>query len=144
MYRNLISFPLDHIINSDEILLKASKDGAKVTRLEAHYKAGSSDVLDDSSSIGSLTPFVSAAGTLWLLVFCLKITPQNSKKDESSFQVFIPLTKRQKRSSNSVHDILIFGNTTGLLNSELWNRSVKKLISIIRSSSSTERNNSFH
>ena len=79
MYRNLISFPLDHIINSDEILLKASKDGAKVTRLEAHYKAGGSDVLDDSSSIGSLTPFVSAAGTLWLLVFCLKIPPQNSK-----------------------------------------------------------------
>ena len=73
MYRNLISFPLDHIINSDEILLKTSKDGAKVTRLEAHYKAGDSDVLDDSSSIGSLTPFVSAAGTLWLLVFILKI-----------------------------------------------------------------------
>jgi len=137
MYQNIISFPVDHIINADETLLRATKDGVKVERLEASYKAGGSDVLDDATSIGSLTPFVSAAGTIWLLVYCLKIPKTKSKEEDKPVSLYIPLAQRQQKSENSAHGILIFGNSTGLLNGELWDRSMKKLIQIIRNASST-------
>ena len=71
-YQEWLQFPVDHIINGDETLLRATKDGATIERLEASYKMGGSESLETSSSIGSLTPFVSAAGTVWLLVYCLK------------------------------------------------------------------------
>jgi hypothetical protein len=136
-HQELTLFPLDHIINADETLLRACKDGAKVERLEASYKKGGSEVLDNSQTIGSLTPFVSAAGTVWLLIYCLKIPTTKSTDAEKKFEIFVPLEERQCRSTNSAHGILIFGDSTGLLNSMLWDRSVKKLIEIMKNSSLT-------
>ena len=34
-YKEWIQFPLDHLINADETLLRACKDGAKIENLEA-------------------------------------------------------------------------------------------------------------
>ena len=136
-YQEFAQFPLDHIINADETLLHACKDGAKVEQLEASHKKGGSEVLDNSQTIGSLTPFVSAAGAMWLLVYCLKIPMTKSTDVEKKLEIFVPLEERQCRSTNSTHGILIFGDSTGLLNSMLWDRSVKKLIEIMKNSSLT-------
>ena len=73
-YQETRQYPADHIINADETLLCACKDGAKVEQLEASHKKGGSEVLDNSQTIGSLTLFVSATGTVWLLIYCLKNT----------------------------------------------------------------------
>src|SRR3990167_3522658 len=100
-YQEFAQFPLDHIINADETLLHACKDGAKVERLEASYKKGGSEVLDNSQTIGSLTPFVSAAGTVWLLVYCLKMPTTKSTDGNKKIDIFVPLEERQRRSSNS-------------------------------------------
>ena len=133
----MLHFPLDHIINANKTLLHACKDGVKVEQLEASYKKGGSEVLDNSQTIGSLTPFVSAAGTVWLLIYCLKIPTTKSTDAEKKFEIFVSLEERHRRLTNSAHGILIFGNSTGLLNSTLWDRSVKKLIEIVKNSSST-------
>jgi len=136
-YQKHMVFPVDHIINGDETLLRAVKDGTTVVRLESKFKRGGSEVLSDPASIGSLTPFVSAAGTLWLLVFCFKIPFQKAAVKEKLIELYIPFEERQQRSKNSAHGILIFGNTSGLLNSNLWDKSLLKLSEIIKTSSST-------
>ena len=81
-YQETRQYPADHIINADETLLHVCKDGAQPECLEVKYKEGGSDFLDDAASIGSMTLFVSAAGTIWLLVFCLKI-PKLKKGNEA-------------------------------------------------------------
>jgi hypothetical protein len=136
-YQQHMVFPLDHIVNGDETLLRAVKDGSEVVRLESRFKRDGSEVLCDSSSIGSMTPFVSASGTLWLLVFCLKIPPRKASSQDKLIELYIPLEERQRRSTNSAHGILIFGNSTGLLNSCLWDKSLEKLSQIIKASSAT-------
>jgi len=62
----------DHIINADETLLRGRKDSCTITRIEAKDKSGGSVVMD-TKTVGSLTPFVSASGMVWLTVFCLKL-----------------------------------------------------------------------
>ncbi len=41
-------FPMDHIVNGDETLLRAVKDWSEVVRLESRFKRGGSEVLCDS------------------------------------------------------------------------------------------------
>ncbi len=81
-YQQQMAFPLDHIANGDETLSRAVKDGSEVVRLESRFKRGGSEVLCDSSSIGSMNPFVSTSRTLWLLVFCPKIPRKASPQDK--------------------------------------------------------------
>lgn len=58
------NFYPNHIIHANETLLRATQDDIKPVRLEAMYKLGESEVIDNTSLVGSLTPFVSTQGTL--------------------------------------------------------------------------------
>jgi hypothetical protein len=44
-YQQHMVFPLDHIVNGDETLLRAVKDGSEVVRLESRFKRDGSEVL---------------------------------------------------------------------------------------------------
>jgi hypothetical protein len=66
-----------------------------------------------------------------------EIPPRKASSQDKLIELYIPLEERQKRSTNSVHGILIFGNSTGLLNSCLWDKSLEKLSQIIKASSAT-------
>ena len=126
--------PLDHLVNADETILRAAKDGVKIARIESRAKSGGSETLSSKASIGSLTPFVSASGTTWLLVYCLKIP---RRKDDSPFEVFVPSDSKEMRSLNSPLGVLILGSPSGLLNSALWDVALTKFIEIVRGSSKT-------
>jgi hypothetical protein len=56
-----------HLVNADETLLHCGKESYWTKRIEARFKSGGS-VEVDSKAVGSLTPFVSASGIVWLLV----------------------------------------------------------------------------
>jgi hypothetical protein len=129
-------FPVnpDHLINADETLLRGAKDSCSIRRIEAQAKSGGS-VAVDPKCIGSLTPFVSASGIVWLVVFCLKL-PKTSENKEM-LNIWIPAEQKQKRSENSPLSTLLLGSSSGLLNSYLWDIAVKRLIEIVCNCSST-------
>jgi hypothetical protein len=62
----------DHLVNGDETLLHCGKESCWTKKIEARLKIGGS-VEVDSKAVGSLTPFISASGIIWLLVLCLKL-----------------------------------------------------------------------
>jgi len=124
----------DHLVNADETLLHGTKDSAKLKRIEARYESGGSvDV--PSGAIGSLTPFVSASGIVWLLVISLKL-PQSSKKGQD-VQLYIPVSNHEKRSENSPFSILVLASSSGLLTSSLWDIAIQKFIEVIQTCSSS-------
>ena len=124
----------DHIINADESLLRVHKDGTEAVRYEARYKSGGSECEISKKAIGSICPFVSAAGTVWLVVFCFKIP---KKKDDRPFTIYVPADTKSKRSENSPLGYLVFGTSSGLLNADLWDCAINKLIEIIHVCSAT-------
>ena len=79
-----------------------------------------------------MTPFVSAEGTTWLLVFCLKIP---RRKDDTPLSVYIPKEEKGWRSQNSPLGTLILGSSSGLLDSKLWEIALLKFIEIVRTCS---------
>lgn len=131
------NLPLDLIINADETMLRATKDGTAIQRLESVHKKGGSEFLSSKECVGSMTPFVSASGIVWLLVFCLKLPP-NCRKNDGTFEMYVPLEERGSRAKNSPHSILICGTPSGLMNSYWWNQAIQKLITIVRQISSRE------
>jgi hypothetical protein len=128
------SCPDKHVINADEMLLRAKKDLCGAAHLESCFKAGGSEFISSKSVIGSLIPFVSQTGTTWLLVFCLKISAEGHSKD---IEVFIPTEERHCQLFNTPHDMLVIGSTSGLMNSHLWEQAVNTLIDIICKTSLT-------
>lgn len=136
-YKEILEkFPvnLDHLINADETLLRGAKDSCTIRRIEAQLKSGGS-IPVDTKSIGSLTPFVSASGIVWLVVICLKLPKSSESRDE--LNVWIPSEQYQKRSDNSPLATLLLGSSSGLLNSYLWDIAVKRLIEVVRNCSIT-------
>ena len=127
--------PADHIVNADESILRASKDGTSITRLESNQKNGGSDFLCGKESVGSITPFVSASGTVWFVVFCLKVPVKDRGASDGTFSMYVPIEQRAKRSENTPHGFLICGTHSGLLNSYWWDQAVQRFIDIVRCSS---------
>ena len=125
--------PLDHFVNADETLLRPGKDIAKILRIESGHKTGGSETIHSKGLIGSMTPFVSAEGTTWLLVFCLKIP---HRKDDTPLSIYILKEEKGRRSQNSPLGTLILGSSSGLLDSKLWEIALLKFIEIVRTCSS--------
>ncbi len=132
--QNMYFISKDHLVNADETLLHGTKDSCRVKRIEAKSKSGGSvDV--DSNAVGSLTPFVSASGLVWLLVLCLKL-PKSTTRD-GDLNLYIPVSNRKKRSDNSPMSILVLGSSSGLLTSALWDVAIQAFIDVVRKCSST-------
>ena len=129
--------PKDHIVNADESVLRATKDGTHFSRLEAVYKKGGSDFLASTKSIGTITPFVGAEGTVWLVVFCLKIPKTRSESAESSFSMYVPIDPPARRSDNTPLEMMICGTSSGFLNSYWWDQAVQKFVETVRRCSLT-------
>lgn len=70
------------------------KDESDMVRFESRFKRGGSEVVCDSFSIGSMTPFVSTAGTLRLLVLCQKTAPRKADTQDKLTELYIPLEER--------------------------------------------------
>jgi hypothetical protein len=124
----------DHFVNADETILRGKKDNCRVTRLESQYKKGGSENFDSTSSIGSMTPFISALGTVWLVVFCLKL-PKTQSRTPRTIHLFVPSEKREQQSQNSPLGFLLLGSASGLLDGNLWNIAMKCFIDIVRTKS---------
>ena len=88
----------DHLVNADETLLHGTKESCHTKWIKAKAKSGGSAEVD-SNAVGSLTPFVSASGLVWLLVLCLKL-PKSTSRD-GDLCLHIPVSNRKKRSENS-------------------------------------------
>jgi len=124
----------DHLVNADETLLHGGKESCQAKRIEARFKSGGS-VGVDSKAVGSLTPFVSASGVVWLLVLCLKL-PKSTTKD-GDLHLQIPVQDHEKRSENSPLSILVVGSSSGLLTSGLWDIAIQSFIDVVRKCSHT-------
>jgi hypothetical protein len=117
----------DHFVNADETILRGKKDNCRVTRLESQYKKGGSENFDSTSSISSMTPFISALRTVWLVVFCLKL-PKTQSRTPRTIHLFV-------RCQNSPLGFLLLGSASGLLDGNLWNIAMKCFIDIVRTKS---------
>jgi hypothetical protein len=124
----------DHLVNADETLLQGGKESCRTKRIEARFKSGGS-VDIDSKAVGSLTPFVSASGIVWLLVLCLKLPKSTAREGDLHLQ--IPVQDHEKRSENSPLSILVVGSSSGLLSSHLWDIAIQSFIDIVRKCSCT-------
>ncbi len=124
----------DHLVNADETLLHGGKESCRTKRIEARFKSGGS-VEVDSKAVGSLTPFVSASGIVWLLVLCLKLPKSTPREGDLHLQ--IPVQDHEKRSENSPLSILIVGSSSGLLSSHLWDIAIQSFIDVVRKCSCT-------
>jgi hypothetical protein len=118
----------DHLVNADETLLHGGKESCWTKRIEPRFKSGGS-VEVDSKAVGSLTPFVSASGIVWLLVLCLKLPKSTAREGDLHLQ--IPVQDHEKRSENSPLSILIVGSSSGLLSSRLWDIVIQSFIDVV-------------
>ena len=126
----------DHFVNADETILRGGKDGCSVKKLEARHKSGGSDGITSKISFGSMTPFVSASGIVWLLSFCLKL-PASRNESHGRINIYVPAEKRESRAENSPYNVLILGSSSGLLDSQLWDVALKRFIKTVRERSIT-------
>ena len=115
----------DHLVNADETLLHGTKESCQTKWIEAKVKSGGSAEVD-SNAVGSLTPFVSASGLVWLLVLCLKL-PKSTSRDGDLCK-HIPVSNHKKRSENSPMSILILGSSAGLPTGALLDVAIQAFI----------------